>query len=141
MLGKCLMVFGLGILELWAAIPIGLAAKLTPFTVGIFAALGSIFSVVIVLVVGAQLRNWLLGLRKNKVENKESKIQLTWNKYGVAGLGLLSPILVGAHFGAAFAVAMGAHPKKIMLWFSIGVILWSIVAVFVTAAGLSFYQK
>ena len=141
MFSKCVMVFGLGILELWAAIPVGLAVKLTPFTAGACAALGSIFSVVIVLAVGAPLRNWLLGLRKNKVENKESKIQLTWNKYGVVGIGLLSPILVGAHIGAAFAVAMGAHPKKIMFWFSIGVVLWSIVAVAVSTAGLSLYQK
>jgi uncharacterized membrane protein len=141
MFGKYAMVFGLGILELWAAIPVGLAFKLTPFAAGGLAALGSIFSVVIVLAVGKPLRNWLLRLRKNKVENTESKIQLTWNKYGVAGLGLLSPLLVGAHIGAAFAVAAGASPQKIMLWFSIGVVFWSVVGTCVFSAGLSLYQK
>ncbi len=140
-LGKCMFVFGVGILELWAGIPAGLAVELNLFLSGFFAALGSIFSVVIVLVVGAPLRNWLLRLRKTKVENRESKIQKIWGKYGVAGLGLLSSILVGAHFGAAFAVAVGAPPKKIMFWFSMGIIFWSIVAICIASAGLSFYQK
>lgn len=139
MLEKCLAVFGIGILELWAAVPAGMAMNLNPVLTGMFSALGSLFSVIIVLVLGEPFRVWILKFRKNNVENPEGRVQKIWNKYGIAGLGLLSSLLVGAHIGAAFAVASGAAPKKIIFWFSIGIAFWATVVVFLAVAGMSLF--
>lgn len=136
-----LSVFGLGILELWLAVPAGLGLKLSPFVSGLLAAMGAIFSVVLVIAIGAPLRNWLLSLRKQQVESRESKTQKIWDKYGIAGFGLIAPIILGAHIGAAFAIAAGSHPKKVLLWFSAGVLMWTLIATLVTTAGFSLHQS
>lgn len=141
MLIKCLSVFGLGILELWLAIPVGFGLGLSPFSAGLFAAFGAVVSVVIVLAVGAPLRNWLLRLRKTKAEDKPTRTQLIWNKYGIAGLGLLAPVVIGAHFGAAFAVAVGAPPQKTLFWFTAGIIVWAVVATWLAHTGVLLYHK
>ncbi len=141
MLVSCFTVFGLGILELWVAIPVGFGLGLTPFLAGLFAALGAVLSVVIVLAVGAPLRNWLLRLRKPEAEGKPTKIQLIWNKYGIVGLGLLAPVVIGAHFGAAFAVAVGAPAQKTLFWFTVGIIVWAVIATWLAHAGVLLYHK
>ena len=56
-----------------------------------------------------------------------------WNKYGVIGLGLTSPLLFGAPLGAAVGIALGAEKEPLLLWMSIGIVLWSIG---LTAAGV-----
>jgi uncharacterized membrane protein len=141
MLIKCLTVFGLGVLELWLAIPVGFGLGLTPLLAGLFAALGAILSVLMVLAVGAPLRNWLLRLRKPKTEDKPTKTQLIWNKYGIVGLGLLAPVVIGAHFGAAFAVAVGAPAQKTLLWFTVGIVVWAAIATWLAHAGVLLYHN
>jgi len=77
----------------------------------------------------------------NISEHKTSKTQFIWSKYGVAGLGALAPVLIGAHIGAAFAVALGAPPKKVMLWFAVGIAFWSVIATCLTGAGVLLYHQ
>ncbi|MDO5836541.1 MAG: small multi-drug export protein, partial [Methanobacterium sp.] len=41
------------------------------------------------------------------------------------GLGLLSPLIFGAPLGAAVGIGLGAQKNSLILWMSIGIILWS----------------
>ncbi len=59
-LTKLLAVFGLGTLELWAAIPVGLALGLHPVTTAATAALGGVLGAVTIATVGGGVRSWLL---------------------------------------------------------------------------------
>ena len=53
---KLLTVLGLGALELWAAIPAGLALELHPIAVGIAAAAGAILGALAVALLGGRVR-------------------------------------------------------------------------------------
>ena len=128
-----LLVFGAGILELWAAIPIGLAIKLNPILIGILSALGAIFAAFLVSTVGDSIRDKFIKWRYGEKENlKDGRYYRIWNKYGIVGLGLLSPLLFGAPLGAALGIALGTQKKPLLVWMSIGIVLWS---AFLTAAG------
>jgi len=57
---KLLTVLGLGALEIWAAIPAGLALNLHPIVVGVVAASGGILGALAVVSLGERVRTWLV---------------------------------------------------------------------------------
>ena len=91
-LNNIIIVFLTGIAELWLAIPLGLVLKLSAVTTAIAAALGSVTSSFLVAFAGANLRCKIFKYRYGSDENlKKGRIYRIWNKYGVVGLGILSP--------------------------------------------------
>jgi hypothetical protein len=126
---KFFSVFALASVEFWAAVPLGLAMKLDPLLTGLATASGAVLGVVIVITLGSRVRDWML--KKKKVEQttggeqKERLIIRIWNKYGVAGLGLLGPLLVGAPLGAAIGVSLGAATSRLLFWMTMGILLWT----------------
>jgi uncharacterized membrane protein len=130
---------GLGILELWAAIPAGTALKLPPLLNGLASALGAMIGALLVIAVGDRLRSWLLA-RKEKKQKEKGRIYRIWDKYGVVGLGLLSPLLTGASLGAAIGISLGASPKRLFLWMSVGILVWTILLTAISTLGFSFIR-
>lgn len=137
---KFLTVTGLGILELWAAIPLGTSLKLHPFLNGLASGLGAVIGALLVIIIGDRLRNWLLSKREKKQKDK-GRIYKIWNKYGVIGLGLLSPLLTGAPLGAAIGISLGASPRRLLLWMSIGIAAWSILLTTVSTLGFAVFES
>ncbi|MGZ0050224.1 small multi-drug export protein [Brevibacillus gelatini] len=135
MLWKCGMVALTSMLELWGAIPIGFVLQLPPILTGIFSALGAIASAGIVIYLGGSLRSWLMK-RVEKKAGRQSRMGRIWEKYGVIGLGLASPLLTGAPLGAAIGISLGAPPGRLMWWMSIGIVIWSIILTAAVAFGL-----
>jgi hypothetical protein len=116
-----------GFLELWLAVPLGFILKLPPSITAIISALGSVSSAVLVALAGDKLRNRYLRWRYGDYEKiKESRIYRVWNRYGVVGLGLLSPLFFGAPLGIALGIVMGADRNKLLSWMTIGIIIWSV---------------
>jgi len=123
---KLLTVLGLGALEIWAAIPAGLALNLHPIVVGVVAASGGILGALAVVSLGERVRTWLMQRHGKKGESTQhSLVYRLWHRYGVVGLGLLAPLLIGAPLGAAFGITLGAPSGRLLFWMSIGVIVWS----------------
>lgn len=136
---KFIAVTGIGIIELWAAIPAGIAMKLNPLLTGSASALGAIIGAVIVIFLGDKLRHWLLR-NKEKEGKRKGRIYRIWEKYGVIGLGLLSPLLTGAPLGAAIGVSLGASPRRLILWMIIGIIIWTVVLTAISTLGYAGFQ-
>lgn len=136
---KFITVTGLGILELWAAIPAGTALKLHPLLNGIASALGAIIGAVLVIFFGDRLRMWLLK-KKEKSEKSKGRIYKIWEKYGVIGLGMLSPLITGAPLGAAIGISLGASPRRLMFWMSLGIVVWTILLTTISTLGFAGFQ-
>ena len=118
--------FGIAALELWASVPTGFALKLHPVMNCAAAILGASVGVIVVIALGDRARNWLLPKKDVKPgEERQGVLFRVWRRYGVAGLGLLAPLLVGAPLGAAIGIALGAPRGKFLFWMIVGVILWS----------------
>lgn len=136
---KFITVTGLGIIELWAAIPAGTALKLHPLLNGVASALGAIIGAVVVIFFGERIRQWVLKKKEKKDKNK-GRIYRIWEKYGVIGLGMLSPLLTGAPLGAAIGISLGASPKRLIIWMSIGIVIWTILLTAISTWGFAGFQ-
>lgn len=128
------LVFLSGVVELWLAVPMGIALKLNPILIVAVSASSSILAVLIVAFLGDSIRNRFIAWRYGEDKKFEtSRIHDVWNKYGVVGLGLLSPLLFGAPLGTAVGITFGARKDNLILWMSLGIIIWSVG---LTAAGI-----
>ena len=128
------LVFISGVVELWLAVPMGIALKLNPILIVAVSASSSILAVLIVAFLGDSIRNRFIAWRYGEDKKFEtSRIHDVWNKYGVVGLGLLSPLLFGAPLGTAVGITFGARKDNLILWMSLGIIIWSVG---LTAAGI-----
>lgn len=133
-----LAVLGLGAVELWAAIPAGLALQLHPLVVGAMTDIGAIMGMLVILIVGGRIRTWLLQRHGEKNKDREhGRITRLWARYGVAGLGLLAPLLFGTPLGTALGITLGAPRGRLLFWMSIGIILWSAGLTLAGALGLA----
>ena len=134
---KVLAVLGLGAVELWTAIPAGLALHLHPLLTGVVSAVGAILGVMVILVVGGRVRAWLLRRFGGGEKRQHGRIYRIWVRYGVVGLGLLAPLLTGAPLGTALAIAFGAPTGRLLLWMSVGIVAWSALLTTAGALGLA----
>ena len=83
---KLLTVFGLAIIELWAAIPAGFALNLHPATIGLIAAIGAMVGAGTVLVLGERVRNRLIRHCIGTYSNAQhGRIYQIWQRYGIIG--------------------------------------------------------
>ncbi len=137
---KIITVLGLGIIELWAAIPMGTALNLQPLLNGFVSGLGAILGVLIVIGVGERLRNFLLK-KKGKSPERTGRIYRLWDKYGIIGLGLLSPLITGAPLGTAIGLSLGAQPRQLFFWMSIGIMIWTVLLTTVSTSGFTFFRQ
>jgi len=133
MITSMIAVFGASIIELWLGIPLGFFLNLNPLLIAIISAAGSILSAYIVIILGAGVRKRFIKWRYGEQSIEKGRIYYIWNKYGIIGLGLLSPLLFGAPLGAALGIGLGAPRYRLLSWMSIGIVIWSI---FLTAAGI-----
>jgi len=133
LLVKLLTVFGLGAVELWVAIPAGFAMKLPPSVIAITAASGAMLGSFIILNIGEKIRNRLLRRTKDKRNKYMHRI---YDRYGVAGLGLFAPLLIGAPLGTVFGIAIGLPATRLFFWMGLGIIVCSIGLTIVTEFGL-----
>ena len=131
---KVLSVFALAMVELWAAIPAGLALGLDPVLTGGASGLGAATAVTAIVLLGEGARTWLL--RRRGVESRSEHhgvVFRIWSRYGVIGLGLVAPLVTGAPLGAALGIALGAPARGLLSWMIVGIVLWSVV---LTVAGV-----
>jgi hypothetical protein len=111
---------------------------LNPLPVGVCAAAGSVLSPFSVIFVGGRLRGWLPRRYNAKKERKHpGLIKRIWLRYGLIGLGLLAPLLTGAPLGAALGLSLGAQTRPLMIWMSLGIIIWTAILTIVGTMGLS----
>jgi len=128
-----LAVFGLGAVELWAAVPAGLALRLHPVAIGCTAALGAVLGIVAMGLMGERVRLWLLRRRgSERSRARQGRVMDFWLRYGVVGLGLTAPLLVGAPLGTAVGMSLGAPTGRLLFWMSLGAVLCTVM---LTVAG------
>jgi uncharacterized membrane protein len=130
------MVFG-GV-EFWLAVPAGFAFGLHPAVTCLATVSGGIIGVLVVLIPGERIGAWLAKRREGKPRTKNAKRAAhVWEKYGLAGLAFFSPILPGAPLGALMALALGTPKLRVLLWFSLSLVVWSVGVTLVASYGLA----
>ncbi len=129
--------FGLGFLYFLGAIPSGAAAGAPVWAAAFAAWLGYSAGGAVVLAAGAPLRDWLVRRLKIPVARDPSKlVWRAWDKWGLAGLGLLAPVTIGPQVGGILALAMNGRPLRIFVALSAGVMPWCVLFALLVSFGV-----
>ena len=122
------LAFGLGFLYFLGAIPAAAAARLPLWLAAVLAWAGYSAGAWVVLLAGAPLRDWLVRKLKIPVKRDASKlIWRVWERWGLAGLGLLAPVTIGPQAGSVLALAVGERAIRVFVALSLGVVPWCIL--------------
>ncbi|AII57759.1 hypothetical protein ASJ33_03220 [Dehalococcoides mccartyi] len=139
-------VFLLALVEIWLAIPAGLIWGLHPALVILLVCGGTLSGVGIIIILSERIRagsnRWLDKNRTGDASASLSalfaqiiaalqerlhsgRLYKIWLKYGIIGLGLLSPVLTSAPLAAFLGVMLNADKLKLFIWISAGVAVWT----------------
>ncbi len=131
-------------LEIALVIPLGILSGLSPFWVMILAFIGNMLTVLILIIAFQKVKEWMES-RKQRGGKGESKRtergKRIWSKYGMPGLALLGPILIGTHIAAFIGLLFGASKVNTTIWMMISIALWTLVFGIATAMGFDLFVK
>lgn len=128
-------VFALAMLELSAAVPLGLHLKLHPGLLVAAAAGGAMTGALAAMFLGSGVRR-LMFWRKS--ETAESGRMSKWLvAKGPWAIGLLGPLLIGPVFSAGLAGAIGLPRTLSFVLLAIGILVWTIAFTMLGTLGLA----
>jgi hypothetical protein len=135
-----LAVFGMAVIEIWFAVPLGLGLGVPAPIIWCMTAAGATVSVFLVANAGDAMRGWLLRRRGKEGAPRTGRIYMVWVRYGVPGWGLASPLFMAPPMGTAVALILGAPKRRLMFWMFMGVLLWTSILVPAFMLGLDVIQ-
>lgn len=132
------------VIEIAVVIPIAIALGLHPILVGIAAFLGNLGSVAFFIGSYDRIATWRNRRSGNddaasKGGRRRAWAKRIWDRYGLPGVAMLSPVLTGVHLAAVIAIGAGSRTREILLWMTIAIGLWTIVLVIISIYGVAFF--
>jgi len=129
--------------EIVAVIPLSIIAGLNPILVGLVAFLGNLSTVYLLIIFFEKYREW--RKRKKGEEQSKSKRQARavgiWNKYGLPGLSLLGPLLIGSHIAVFIGLLFGAKKQATLMWMTISLVIWTLIITILSYYGIDFLMQ
>lgn len=128
--------FGLGFVYFIAAVPAAVAAGAPVWAAALAAWSGYAAGAGVVIAAGAPLRAWLVRKLSIPVQRDPSRmIWRVWDRWGLAGLGLLAPVTIGPQAGAVLALAIGEKAPAVFAALALGALPWAISFAALTSLG------
>jgi membrane protein YqaA with SNARE-associated domain len=128
-------VFALAMLELSAAIPLGLHLKLHPGLLIATAATGALTGAVAAMFLGTGIRRLMFWRKSEKAEG--GRVSRWLLAKGPWAIGLLGPLLIGPVLSAGLAGAIGLPRKFSLLLLAAGIVLWSVTFTLLGSYGIA----
>lgn len=130
-------------MEAIAVVPAGIVFGLDPLAVVVAAVIGNGLTIFLFAYLGSSIRERIIKKRLANGKTGESpkfeKALKAFDKYGIYGLSVLGPLIIGTQFAAAAAVAAGVKPLRASLIVTLSMVLWaSGIAVVMAAFDLTF---
>ena len=123
--------------EAIGVVPGGILVGLNPTLTVIAAAGGNLITIAVFAYGGAKIRSWVVARREAKGKHPKSdrwsKAQKAFEKYGIYGMAILGPLIIGTQFAAAASGAAGVRPARVTLVISIAMLLWAIAFAVLTS--------
>lgn len=137
-----ILIFLMGMLGIWKAIPLGLLLKAHPVFIFLFTALGASAAVLILFFFGNKIREYILRKRARKdKKSKENRAAKLFEKYGAAGLGFLGCLLMGPNMTIILGMLVVKSQKKLLIWTLAGVVVWSLILTVIAVVSIDLFNK
>lgn len=131
-----------GVTGLYKGVPVGFAVGASPYITAIFTALGSLTAVFVLFFSGSAIKRRILRIYGNKkTEKSKGRVARIMDKYGVIGLGLLAPGVIGPILTVILGVLLVEKSRRFMIFLSMGIILWSAALTIIGAISLDILKE
>jgi Ca2+/H+ antiporter, TMEM165/GDT1 family len=125
-------------MEAIAVVPAGIVVGLNPVATLFAAVIGNSLTIVLFAYFASNIRERLIKRRVRKGKSAElpklEKALKAFDKYGIYGLAVLGPILIGTQFAAAAAVLAGVKPLRASILIIASLILWAVAIAYAMVA-------
>ncbi|WP_368504883.1 small multi-drug export protein [Alkalihalophilus sp. As8PL] len=134
-------------LEAIVVIPIGIIRGLNPVLVSIVGFVGNMLTVLLVVIFYEKFEEWRIRRREKKgIEEKpatkrQERAKRVWNRYGLPGLSIGGPLILGTHLTILMALALGAKKQAATWWMTISLVAWIVVFAIGTYYGFSWFTS
>lgn len=130
------------VLEVWIAVPLGVIAGLPWFPAALTGFFGNLLSLLPIIYASEKVKLLIQRWRRQPEKEQSSpdangRKHLIMEKLGVPGLAFLGPFLIGIHAAGAFAIAMGASRKVVLFWFSLSLLICSLLFGYLASLGIT----
>jgi len=107
----------------------GYGVGLHPITTILTTVAGMMTVVFMLTFFGNWIRTRILGRFKQRKINlrRAAKLEMIWKRYGLAGVALLTPLLLTPIGGTLLAVSSGSPREKIIFYMFVSASFWSVV--------------
>ncbi|WP_299087233.1 small multi-drug export protein [uncultured Metabacillus sp.] len=118
------------LLDVFLVVPLGVALGLNPMAVGVIGFAGNFLIVLLFGFFFKQLSKWRDKRRQKKgittPSKRETRARRIWEQYGLPGLALVAPGIVGTDLAAILALSFGSSRPRVISWMAISLALWTI---------------
>ncbi|MEN8700313.1 MULTISPECIES: small multi-drug export protein [Bacillus] len=122
-------------------VPLGVVWGLPPFWTGVAAFAGNLLLLLLLALFFEQFFKWRNARREKKgaagPTKRDKRSRQIWEKYGIPGLALLAPILVGTDIAAIAAFSFGASRSRVLAWMTVSLAVWTVIFAVASAYGIS----
>lgn len=127
--------------EIFLVIPVGIGLGMNAVGVAVFAFLGNALSVYAVIAFHDRVRAWWARYRRTEPKPREragGRARAVWDRYGLPGLALSSPMVTGVHLAALIALATGSKKRAVGAWLTASIALWTVILTAASYYGFGF---
>jgi hypothetical protein len=115
-----------------AIVALAIAFGLSPVPATILAFLGNWLTVLLIVILFDRWQQWRNRKRAEKdghtEESKKGKrAHNLFVKYGLPGLAIIGPLLIGTEIAAAFAMIFKAPRKNVLFWMTVSLAFWTVL--------------
>ena len=161
MFASYLLIFVLAatpLFELVTVVPLAIVGGLSPVPVAIVGFLGNLFTVVLLILFVDKVKGWLKARKRRRNQeqvpeeiqngedvspeqdsNKEKRARGLFNKYGLPGLTILGPLIVGSHISAFMAMSFGSKRNLVFGWMIVSLVIWTIISATAASYGATMF--
>jgi len=117
-------------LEVWVAIPVGIAMGLNPVIAFAAAVTGNFVPLIAIVLTYRRAQTWFKGrflpdpASSSSLGGRRRRFKKLWNRYGVPVVALVAPATIGTHLATILAMMGGSSRKSVLTWMALSLILW-----------------
>ena len=125
--------------EILFVIPAGIAIGLNPVATGVLAFGGNTAAILLIVLFHQRLTTWWRARRDEERTDtgRSARARRFLDRYGMAGLAFVGPILTGIHLAALIALLVGVSHRSVAGWTTVSLALWSGALTIASVGGLS----
>ncbi|MBM7660345.1 putative membrane protein [Bacillus mesophilus] len=140
--GVVFVLAALPFFEGYGVIALAIIAGLPQIPVILIALFGNILTVLLLILFMNKIREWRRKRKGDEAEKESSKkairAQKIWKRYGLPGLAIIGPLIVGSHLTAFMCLTLGGTKKSTSIWMVMSIVIWGLAFAGLTHLGVDF---